>query len=406
MDENIIANHKWWMSGYYYYSERSGELVQNFTWLFNDPTRNPTEFYLFQNNMVGELGYAFPAYLPTLLEKYGDVEIIYCDNYYTFSHHWNLDFPRFRKDAQHAFNSRGNMEHYERNIYTLFADNTRLDNDFRFSPTEYGKDFFGYRYFMRDVMCFNIQRRLNPGFYQVRLRGTIDFGPQIPRRDVKIRAGDCGSFTFTGADHLFWYYSLPFEVKRPHDSIEIEVECPVVKPSDYSDTLDERALGLRFYWLFLTRVDLNDYRQHEVHTLHYDIGTSDSDGICIGDGIYPFIEEDVGEKFRWTNGNGQFFIPVTQEDLDKSTALVLNLRQNCPLHDCKTEFAIFLNGEQVATREIGRNFEDVLIPGIKELLRPGINQMEIKTSYWIPSEVLDTTDSRHLGVQVNYIALK
>ncbi|MCD6384996.1 hypothetical protein J7M23_04385, partial [Candidatus Sumerlaeota bacterium] len=404
-DDLLLANPYNWMLGYYYYSGRKHP-AENFNYVFNDPERNPDRFYLFQTNAVDESGVGFPAYLPRVLKEFGKQRILYRDDAYTFAYYEDVDFKKFRAFVRDEFRKRKELEQRDDFVYTLFADEDQLNNNYLFTQKFYDRQVWVYREFTKECVPFEVKKELSPGYYQLRMRASEYLAPEIPPRKVSIRVDDIASITAEGDEYLFWYYSLPFQLKEKRDNLRIEVECPLVCPADYLDTKDIRKIGLRFYWLILARIDLDKYRNKNGFTYYYDIGTTDTDGICMGSGVYGYLEYDLGEGFRWTNGRGNFFFIVDEQDRDEVNELVLNLRQNHPDPAYNPEVKIFINGQPSATFTVGKAFEDYAIKGVGDMLHNGINRLKILSPYWVPKEVLNTKDDRELGVQVNYIALR
>ncbi len=405
-DDLLLANHAAWMSGYYYYSEVNHP-VKNFAWEIVKPDFYPEEFYLFQANGVGEIEYmGYPAYLTTMLEDYGDVKILHRDNYYTFSYHSNVDFKEFRDYALGQLEWKEELETRKDFVYRLFAENKRLDNDYRFTPAEYSDNIWAYRYFKKPEIRFTVHNDLEPGYYQVSLRGSTDRGPRMPERDVTITVDDCTEFTAFYDLHRFWYYNVPFQLHNQRDSLTIDVHCHLMVPANYYDTTDDRTLGLRFWWLLVRKVDLDTYREEPGWSYFYDIGVPNEDGVCIGNGIYPFIEEDLGQKYRWTNGHGEFFVIIDEEDYPKLEELVFSLRQNHPDPEYNPEAQVIINGKNATNVTIGKGFEEFKLHHPEQWLHPGINTIQLISPFWVPSQVLGVDDDRELGLQVNYIGLR
>lgn len=401
----LLANPINWLIGYYYYSERKHP-AENFKDVFNDPERNPDRFYLFQTNAVDESGVGFPGYLPLVLKEFGKQRILFRDDAHTLAYYDDVDFKKFRAFVRDEFRKRKELEQREDFMYTLFADDNQLNNNYFFSQKFYDKYCWVYREFTRETVPFEIKKELTPGYYQLRLRALEFLGPEIPPRDVTIKVDDIASLRAEGDEYLFWYYSVPFQLREQHNHLRIEVSCPLVCPADYVDTKDIRKIGLRFYWLILAQIDLDKYRRENGFTYYYDIGTTDTDGICIGSGVYPYIEHDLGEGFRWTNGKGNFFFIIDKQDIDKVSELILNLRQNHPDPAYNPEIKIFVNEQPAGTFIVGKAFEDYVIKDIRPMIHNGINRLKILSPYWIPKQVLPVEDDRKLGVQVNYIALR
>ncbi len=405
-DDVFLANTPWGMSGYFYYSEEP-QYPENFWLVFHDKERRPERFYLFQTNAVDQSGLGFPGYLPLILPKFGKQTILYQDGSHTFSLHEDVDFEEFREYVTDNLDSRCDWGEREDFVFSIFADEKRLNHDNRFTTPDYNDELWAFRYFTRDVVSFQVRADLAPGYYQVRLRAHMYFGPRVPGRDVSIRVEDIASYTYNKENHLFWYYSLPFHLHKKRDSLNIEVECPLIRPADYNPLEDKRRLGLRFFWIALAKVDLDIYRNDEDDRLYYayKIGNLDEDGICCGNGIYAYREYDMGEWYRWTTGDAEFFLIVDNPDVGRINKLMLNLRQNHPDPEYIPEVKVLLNGEEIGLFEVGKAFENYVVSDIGGYIKPGINRLRLLCPTWRPSGVLDTTDNRDLGVQVSLILL-
>ncbi|MCX7765228.1 MAG: hypothetical protein N2246_00770 [Candidatus Sumerlaeia bacterium] len=405
-DDLLLANHKWWMSGYYYYSKRQHPVI-NFNDFYNNPKQNPDRFYLFQNNMVGEIGFAFPAYLPAVLSNFSRTKIIYVDDYYTFSYHENVEFEKFRQYVKYVTFTLHSLESREDFVYKLFASDLTLDDDYRFTPAEYGTDLWPYRYLTVEKVKIRVPQALSAGFYQLRLRGEANTAYQLPKRDVKIKVENLMELTATAEDYLFWYYSLPFMLQVPKKGLTIELQCPTLIPAQYYDTTDERKLGLRFYWLILANIDLKHFQSNNDWLFYYDLGSPViEDDCCIGQGVYSQVGYYQDQSYRTTNGNGEFFLPVDTESVSKIQHLVINMRHTHPDPDYLPVVQIRLNNSVIGEANVGKTFENYSFSNISKLLIAGVNRLQLTSPTWVPADITPSTDERKQGVQVNFIAFK
>ncbi len=405
-DDLLLANHKWWMSGYYYYSKRQHPVI-NFNDLFNNPKENPERFYLFQNNMVGEIGFSFPAYLPAVLKNFSQTRIIYLDHYYTFSYHEKVEFEKFREYVKYFAFTLNELETREDFVYKLFASDLTLDDNYQFTPAEYGTDLWPFRYLIKDKVKIRVPQTLQPGFYQLRLRGEANTAYQLPKRDVKIKIENLTELTATAEDYLFWYYSLPFMLNEAQKGLTIEIQCPTLTPAKYYDTTDDRKLGLRFYWLILANIDLEKFHSKDEWLFYYDLGSPVvEDDCCIGQGVYSPVGYYQDQSYRTTNGNGEFFLPVDVESLNKIQHLVINMRYTHPDPDYLPVVQIRLNNSDIGEVQVEKNFGNYYFSDISKLLVAEVNRLQVLSPTWVPAEIMASTDERKLGVQVNFIAFK
>ncbi len=130
------------------------------------------------------------------------------------------------------------------------------------------------------------------------------------------------------------------------------------------------------------------------------------DDLCLLDGFFERGVHD-GQGFRWTGTRASMVLPVYPEmkrDYLLTIALVSALR---PASVPVTSLNAWINGVELALLPEANGatptrFRFLVSP---EHLTPGLNEVSLAVSGWVPKQILGTKDDRRLGVAVERVSL-
>ena len=177
---------------------------------------------------------------------------------------------------------------------------------------------------------------------------------------------------------------------------ELRIESAPWVPRDVSDSSDARELGV-----MLARVELRP-----AGAFYLDVG-ADNDSYV--DGMYASERSPNGVTYRWTSDRSVVRISGSYPD---AATLTLHMGYGeRPAGAGPAVARLFLNERPLATVTLtSRTFEPHVVPIPPDLARDVAaspeSELRIETAPWVPRDVLESTDSRELGVMLDRVEIR
>lgn len=176
----------------------------------------------------------------------------------------------------------------------------------------------------------------------------------------------------------------------------LRIESTPWAPRDFTDSRDARELGV-----VLARVEFRP-----AGVFYLDIGAGNDSHVA---GMHASERSPNGVTYRWTSDRSVVRIRGTDPD-----AATLTLHMGYGERPARTGPAVahlFLNERPLSTVPVTtRDFEPYVVPIPPDLARDVAarpeSELRIETAPWVPRDVLDSADSRELGVMLDRVEIR
>ena len=277
--------------------------------------------------------------------------------------------------------------------FFMLADSPLLDRVM--CDDEINAQLDHFRWSRGDVSSFRINHEFSPGVYEFAfdVDTTRPTGVPAPELDIWI---DNGRATTKMDEQRRMAIQIPVPISAECDYVDIRFVTNAFIPKLYYVSDDERNLGFIFYSLGIKRMT----QVERGSSLFIDIGEPSTDEVFIRHGFYP--PERSETTFRWTTGDAEIMVPVSPIQQGNRT-----LKFRAALTNPVTErgaVKVYLDDSFIGPANVMRDFSESQV-ALPTALSSGMHVLRIVNDSWIPAEVTENNDKRHLGVCIDWIEL-